>query len=52
MIDIKQMHQAWKQSDYDPVQGRPSFVELVMDEFKITREEALRLLEDLQQYPK
>lgn len=46
------MHQAWRQLDYDPVQGRPDFLELVMREFSISREEAIALVEEMGTYPK
>jgi len=49
---IRLMHQAWEQLDYDLVQGKPDFLELITREFKITRQEAIALLEEMGTYPK
>lgn len=49
---IHLMHQAWRQLDYDPVQGRPDFLELVMREFSVNKEEAIALIEEMKAYPR
>lgn len=49
--EITQLYQAWKQSDYDALQGRPDFLELVMRELSITKEEALNLFQEMNTYP-
>jgi hypothetical protein len=33
------------------VQGRPDFLEMVMREFNITKQEAIILLEEMDKYP-
>jgi len=48
---VRLMHQAWRQLDYDFVQGRPDFLEMVMREFNITKQEAIILLEEMDRYP-
>jgi hypothetical protein len=48
---VRLMHQAWRQLDYDLVQGRPDFWEMVMREFNITKQEAIILLEEMDRYP-
>lgn len=49
---LEHMHQAWEQLDYDPVQGRPSFIELIMQELNLNRQEALQVLEEMSKYPR
>ena len=48
---VKLMHQAWRQLDYDPVQGRPDFLEMIMREFNLTRPQAIQLLEEMDRCP-
>ena len=48
---VRLMHQAWRQLDYDLVQGRPDLLEMVMREFNITKQEAIILLEEMDKYP-
>jgi hypothetical protein len=48
---IRLMHQAWSQTDYDPLQGKPDFIEMIMREFKITRDEAIKMLQEMDKYP-
>lgn len=49
---IRLMHQAWRQIDYDRVQGRPDFLEMIMREFNLSREQAIAMLEEMGTYPK
>ena len=52
MKDLTLLYQAWKQSDYDPLQGRPDFLELVMRELSLTREQAQLLIDEMNTYPR
>jgi len=49
---VRWLYQAWKQTDYDPMQGRPDLVELIIKEFNISREEAAQMIQEIDKYPK